>query len=477
MKKIILFGAGFYGEAAYYKLKKNCDILFYVDNDKNKSGSKLHGIEIIDLRRLKEIYEKDSMDVVISSRYFSAIGEQLRGIGISEYYIMVEGLLYHKNPESGIVPCDTGELQPYKKSDSERSILFVQNSACIRTHKIANAIKKYGWHIFLAYSMISPEFFNHEYADIYDNIYVIDSIDQLIEFVNQSEFDYVHSSNEPDLLSMVLLKTNKTVIHDCHDLSSAYKSMTPEEMAVEFMANRYSSGVIYTTEGIRQEALEKFRIPKERTFVLENLISAELSPEKRCEKISASDHELHCVYEGGVIPHDKESHRYFEEIWKRLAECGIHVHFYTNCEKQYCAYLESIHERIHYEGNFSSGQLAVELSKYDVGLCILNVTEKNRQYLEYASPNKIQEYVNAGIPVAVGNIESQVKFVEENGFGREIDLTGNIWQQISEIAQIVIEDDILLKKGLTLESKIPQLMDFYKMCQADNMRIRKERLL
>lgn len=465
MKNIVLFGAGFYGEAAYYKLKKKCNILFYVDNDKNKSGCKLHGIEIINTQRLKEIYGKRSIDVVVSSRYFNEIGKQLCEIGISDYYVMAEGMFYHRSMEKGMVSCDAGKLRSYKKSGGEKSILFVQNTACIRTHKIANAIKQYGWHIFLAYSMISPEFFNREYADIYDNIYTINSIDQLITFINQSEFDFVHSSNEPDLLSMVLTQTNKTIIHDCHDLCSAYKSMTPEEMAIEFMANRHSSGVIYTTEGIRQAAIEKFKIPKEKTFVLENLISVELATGKGYEKISASDQELHCVYEGGVIPHDKESHRYFEKIWKQLAEDGVHVHFYTNCEETYCTYLESLHERIHYEGNFSSKQLAIEMTKYDVGLCILNVTEKNRQYLEYASPNKIQEYVNAGLPVAVGNVDSQVKFVEENGFGNEINLMGNIRQQLQEIAQIKIEDNVLFERGLTLESKMPQLIEFYQSCQ------------
>jgi len=469
MKNMILFGAGVFGEVAYYKLKEIGNILFYVDNDKNKSGCQLHGVEIINMQKLEQIYDKKVMDVVISSRYFSEIGKQLSAIGITKYYICVEGLLYKKGPEGEMVSYPIGEMRPYQKSDNTKSILFVQNTACIRTHKIANAIKKYGWNVFLAYSMISPEYANQEYADIYDHIYEINSINQLITFINESEFDYVHSSNEPDLLSMVLNQTNKTIIHDCHDLSSAYKSMTPEEMAVEFVVNKYSSGVIYTTEGIRQDALKKFKIPKERTFVLENLISSELYSKNGYEKLSVSDHELHCVYEGGVIPHDKESHRYFEKIWRRLAECGVHVHFYTNCEEQYCAYLESLHEKIHYEGNFSSRQLAVEMSKYDVGLCILNVTEKNRQYLEYASPNKISEYVNAGIPVAVGNIESQVKLVEDNGFGKEIDLTGNIWQQMSEIAQIKIKDNILAQKGLTFESKIPKLMEFYQRCRIDNI--------
>lgn len=465
MKKIILFGAGFLGDAAYYKLRKSGEIIFYVDNDQHKVGKKLHNIEIINVHKLKQIYDAQSMDVVISSRYLDEMGKQLCEIGINQYYAVSDGLLYHRGTDGNMFPCSMGEFRYDTVSKDKKSILFVQDIACIRTHKIANALKRYGWKVFLAYLLASPEQSNSEYAGIYDDIYAIHSIRQLIKFVNESEFDYVHSSNEPDFLTMILNQTNKTIIHDCHDLSSAYKSMSPEEMCIEFAANRNSNGVIYTTEGIRNEALRKFNIPKERTFVLENLISEELAPEKRYEKISVSDHELHCVYEGSVIPHDKESHRYFEVIWKRLAECGVHVHFYTNCEKRYCVFLESLHEKIHYEGNFSSRQLAEEMTKYDLGLCILNVTGKNKQYLEFASPNKIQEYINAGIPVAVSNIFSQKKFVEENGFGRAINFDEDLLGQLEEVAQIKIEANILQKKGLTFESKVQELIKFYDRCK------------
>ncbi len=461
MKKIILFGAGYFGEAAYDKLRKAGEILFYADNNQNKVGTRLHDIEIIDISRLKQIYDAQTMDIVISTRYFKEIGMQLECIGIMQYYVISDGLLYYKGQTGGLVPCSMGEMRAYKKETNQISILFVQDVACIRTHKIANALKKYGWKIFLAYSVASPRQSNKEYADIYDCIYSINSIEQFIEFINDSEFDYIHSSNEPDFLTMILNHTNKTVIHDCHDLSSAYKSMSLEELFIEFEANKYSSGVIYTTQGIREEAVKKFDIPIDKTFVLENMISEELAPKKRLKKLSAFDNELHCVYEGGVIPGDRESHRYFEKIWVKLAECGLHVHFYTNCEKQYCAYLESLHEKIHYEGNLSSKQLAVELTKYDVGLCILNVTKRNKQYLEYASPNKIQEYVNAGIPVAVGDVQSQKRFVEENQFGKEIDFRESILEQFQNIAQIQIEANALQKKGLTFESRIPALAEFY----------------
>lgn len=465
MKDIILFGAGFWGDAAYFKLQNSGKIIFYVDNDKNKTGLKLHNIEIINLQRLEQIYDSESMDIIIASRYFAEIGEQLCDIGITEYYVWAEGLLYRKDREKELFPCETEEIPPCMKQNGKGSILFVQSTACIRTHKIANALKKSGWNVFLLYAVISPKYANPEYEAIYNAIYTVDSIDQLTDFVNKSDFDVIHSSNEPDLLTMLLNQTTKPVIHDCHDLSSAYKSMTPEEMCIEFAANKNSAGVIYTTEGIREEAIRKFGIAPEKTFVLENLISEELTPEKRYGKISASDKELHCVYEGGVVPYDRESHRYFEEIWVRLAECGVHIHFYTNCEKQACLYIESLHEKIHYEGNLSSKQLAEEMTKYDVGLCILNVTEKNRQYLEYASPNKIQEYINAGIPVAVGDVESQKNFVEENGFGKKIDFRRGILEQLKEVAQIEIEASVLHKKGMTLESKIPQLIDFYHTCK------------
>ena len=118
----------------------------------------------------------------------------------------------------------------------------------------------------------------------------------------------------------------------------------------------------------------------------------------------------------------------------------------------------------HFEGNRTSLELAIEMSKYDVGLCILNATQRNKKYLEYASPNKIQEYINAGIPVAVGNIKSQIDFVENNSFGKQIHLEQGILKQLEGIKKINIPVGILQEKQMTLETKIPQLISFYDSC-------------
>lgn len=464
MRQCVIFGCGQVGNAAYIKLRELYNVIAWSDNNSELWGKRKENRRIIAPSELQNMCINIDLDVVVAVSLYKDICSQLERLKIENIILWKVGFLYlYKNNRFYPLKADN-KIYHTKGHDKGYHILFVQTSACIRTHKIAKALKKRGINVSLAFLTESPAWSNCEYAKIYDNIYPVISMEQFIDFVNKSEFDFVHSSNEPDFLTMLLNQTNKAVIHDCHDLSSAYIRMSPEELFIEYAANKKSRGVIYTTEGIRNEALKKFDISVEKTFVLENLISEELMPNSKYEKLSRKDHEMHCVYEGGVIPHDHESHRYFEDIWRNLAEHGIHVHFYTTCNKEYCKYLESLHEKIHYEGNLSSQRLAAEMTKYDVGLCILNVTEKNKQYLEYASPNKIQEYVNAGIPVAVGAIESQRDFVESNRFGRQIDMKGNIYEQIRSISLIPIEDGILGEKGFTLESRIDDLICFYEKC-------------
>lgn len=462
MKKIIIFGAGYYGKCAYYKLTKNgYSIDFYVDNNVNIQGTKIEGVKVLSPQELEGLYSADIYDIVVCSKAYYIMVNQLISMGILEYYIMLEGLLYHSSQAEMMMPVELCKVELYHKNSDEKNILFVQNVACIRTHKIAMAMKKNGYKVFLLYTLMPPQDSCKYYEKIYDKIFTVYTINQMINFVNNSDFDLVHSSNEPDLLTNILNHSNKCVIYDCHDMSSGYKSMSPEEMVMEQFANSLSDGVIYTTEGIRNIAIQKYGLKKENTFVLSNLISEDIVVEKEHKKLSYNDGEIHCVYEGGIST-DQESHRYFFDIWKKIVEANIHIHFYSPNNIDECKKLEQIDEKIHYEGNISSKELASELTKYDIGLCILNVTEKNKQYLEYASPNKIQEYVNAKLPVAVGKVESQINYVHQNEFGKYLDFEKDIMAQMKNIKNMVIEANVLANRGLTFEKKIKELIQFYE---------------
>ena len=410
-KKCIIFGCGQIGTAAYLKLKSIYDILAWSDNNKELWGQKKNDVLIIPPARISEYDTFSDLDVVVTIGESEPIIEQLLSLKTRSIVIYKAGLLFQYRSEGYMLPyqCDMEYIV-----DTNENVLFVQTEACIRTHKIAKALKNSGKKVYLAYLMAPPTVSNPEYSQIYETTIPIISFDSFIDFVNHSNFEYVHSSNEPDILSMLLGYCNKAIIHDCHDLSSAYKRMTPEELTIEYIAHKKSAGIIYTTENIRQQAVKKYHLEKERTFVLGNLISEELSPKEYLPKLSSIDGELHCVYEGGVVAGDRSSHRYFEEIWKKIAQAGVHIHFYTNCQQEYCNHLESIHPNIHYEGNCSSMELVTEMTQYDVGLYALNITHHNKKYAEFASPNKIQEYVSAGLPVAVTEVESIIEYVDKN---------------------------------------------------------------
>lgn len=467
MKKYIIFGCGEYGKAAYYKLRSYDSIYAYTDNNEKLIGEKLFDLDIISPKEAFSLCKYQNMEIVIATAAYEEIQKQLEQNEIRSGILWREGFFYKYDEKKCYYPVKELECSYYKRTEkSDLNILFVQNAACIRTLKIAKALHDNGVKVSLAYTINTPEIKNKTYVSFFETITPIFTMQGCIDWINKSDFDIVHSSNQPDILTALLTYTNKTIVHDCHDLSSAYKSMTPDEMAVEYVANVKSSGVIYTTEGIRQEALRKFNIKEDKTFVLENLISEELIPQKRLSKLSLEDGQIHIVYEGGIIGSDKMSHRYFEDIWLKIAQAGIHIHFYSPSDYQYCKKLEALHPNLHYEGNISSHELSVEMSKYDVGLCWLNTNEKNKQYLEFASPNKIQEYINAGLPVAVGNVKSQIEYVEGFGFGKYLDLNENIEKQLREIEKIEIPANILSKKKLTFESKIPYLIDFYKVIGA-----------
>ncbi|WP_026503802.1 hypothetical protein [Butyrivibrio sp. NC3005] len=467
MKRCIIFGCGNIGkDNLYLKITDTFNIIAYSDNNKELWGKTVHGITIIPPKDIVHIQRmKDTCIIVAIDDIRKSIDiiEQLQREGIRDISVWKGGYLYEYNRRDGLKPY-VGYYSPYILSTDTMNILYVQNEACIRTHKIAKGMSDCGYNVYLAYTYNTPIERFKEYASVYKRIIPIHSSNDLISLTNSCNFDLIHSSNEPDYLSAALNKSSVAVVHDCHDLSSLYKSMTPEELVMEYIANKYLDGVIYSSNEVREIALKMFKNAYERTFVLENLISKELKPSCRFEKLSSKDGKLHAVYEGGVVK-NKDSHRFFEEIWQKIAKCNVNIHFYTNCDFEYCKYLESLSPYIHYEGNMTSKDLANEMSRYDVGLSILNVTFENKKYLESSFPNKIQEYINAGLPVAVGNnIQSQIDFVKRYRVGDLIDFNDDIHSQLSRISKICIDDDNLEKNGLVLEVKVKKLADFYKNC-------------
>lgn len=462
MKNAIIFGCGNAGGIAFQKISLEYTILAWTDNDDSLWGKEKMGIPIIQPDKVKRLCEESDIDIFIAMDKSDLVIEQVMNLGADKVFVWRNPFFYNIK---GMIPFRKYKSTYYtKRNRNRKAILFISAIANIRDHKIASLIKKCGYEVCLAYLISEPSVSEPEFACIYDEIYPIQSMDELVDFVNNSEFDLVHSSSEQEFLTAILTYSNKVVIHEWHDLRRETAAISPNELAMEYLSHTRADGVIYPTKALRNNALLKFGKPVERTYVIENFISKELIPDCRLEKLSCKDGKIHAVYEGEIVAAPKENKMYFNDLWLRLAEAGIQVHFYAKYNQEFFHYLEELHVNIHYEGDFSSKQLSVEMSKYDVGLCIFNTNSINKLYLENGLPNNLYEYLNAGIPVAVGNVECHKQFVETNTVGRQVDLDGNIMQQMHEISKINISDTFLEDNDFMFEKQIYGLLELYDYC-------------
>lgn len=346
-----------------------------------------------------------------------------------------------------------------EKNSSIKKVLFIQNMPCIRTIKVAKALSEIGIHTDLV-SLTNKS--KEAYKDIklpFKNIYVIQNLSQMISFVNNSDYDILYSSNEPDYLTVVFSLANKPIIHDTHDLMSLRSDLQNEQIVFEYIANVKSHGNIYVNPLIRNLAVKKFNLNNKPVLTLHSYIEKDLLPDGYHEKLSEKDGEIHCVYEGGLI-NERNQHRYLEDYFAKLAEHNIHVHIYSPGLEDYGKYLESKYRYLHWEGVKSPKELITEMTRYDFGLAVFNITERNKTFLDTAFPNKIWDYLAAGLPVCFADLVSFKKFAEETNVGRVLDINGDIVKQAAEVKDLKIDRDILKKNRWLMNDAAEDIIKF-----------------
>ncbi|MDD7056767.1 MAG: hypothetical protein PUI26_08135 [Selenomonadaceae bacterium] len=462
MRKCIVFGCGFQGRRSVHKLRKFYDVLCWSDNNKQLWGTEIEELPVVEPERLAELCADETVDIFICTLSFQPLVAQLQPI-CRRLFVCMWGFIYRMADDGVLYPHALNIVQPYHKATpDEKNILFVQDIACYRTHKIAAVMAGRGYKVFLLYIFAPPESTPYS-VEQYQDIYTVGSPDELIEFVNQSEFDVVHSSNEPDFITNILLHTNKKIVFDVHDpvTMSGDEPVTFENLIFENMAHTACDGILFTSPGILAIGKDRYHIGDKPALSLANMPMKEVELEERLPKLSVGDGQIHLVYEGSMskVPGNAKN---MVEQWKKLCAMGLHVHFYTNMEAGYCQELVREIPRLHYEGMASRDVLLRELTKYDAGLFLLNVNEGNRTFTENASPNKIYEYINAGLPIIACQLEFCRKFLAQHHVGIVLDTEGDIRKQIAAARKIKIEAGYLTRNHMTMESEGEKLEKFYQ---------------
>ncbi len=464
MEKAILFSAGERGNIVYKKMILFFDVIAYSDNNESLWGKTCNGVTIIPPSELPGLVEKKKAKIfIINEKYWADIARQLDGLGIHNY-INLDSYLSYVYDEYLWMPISFSKPKPFKKENRNNfTVLYVQDKPNTRTCKMAIALKNKGIATYAAYTASPSDVGLRAFVKEYPFWTWTD----LIDFVNESEFDVVHCSEMPCELVNLLLYSNKKIIFDMHDCTTCCTYYTSASSLLEYMATRQADGVIYTSEKFRDVQIKKYGIKKEKTFVIGNYPLSSFSKVKRKPKLSAADGEIHCVFEGMLMNPalaDLSTYGDYSISFIRLAQRGIHTHIYSYSFPEYCRSIEEKSEFIHYEGNIRDESLIHEISQYDVGLLLFG--NPDSPYCKITNPNKFSEYLSAGLPVA-SNVPAYIELLEKINGGGALDIcSDNVRERLNEIRSIYIADDFCSKHKFTVESYIDELLAFYKKTAA-----------
>lgn len=270
MKKIVLWGAGYYGRSACSKMRAQFEIICFVDNNAMLVGETLSGIPVVSAAELKEMYSSD-IDIVICAKAYFQISAQLIEMGIHEYYVMMEGFLYHNSASETMLPVELSYHSFLKKEKNEKSVLYVQDIADRRTNEVAAAVKKAGYRAYLLYMLAPQETSIGKTSNIYDGEFTFYTADGMINFIENSDFDIVHNMGSSAILSNIVRSASKPVVLDIE--KDQCGSGTVEDLFLEYTAVTQCDGIIYGSPELAETTEKKYKLHGKETICMEREIS------------------------------------------------------------------------------------------------------------------------------------------------------------------------------------------------------------
>jgi hypothetical protein len=220
----------------------------------------------------------------------------------------------------------------------------------------------------------------------------------------------------PDFFGVAALGTGRPVAAEVYDMWSLYDQA--KDPSIGGRARRYvqdkaerrvhegANLLVYTTEEMLARAKERYSLRE--SVVVPNAVLAEDIPKTSLPKLS-EDGRSHCVYVGLVQPSGDSSSRSISPLLRGLAKDHV-IHLYGVVEHgKEGAVRSELKDIVQWHDPIPQGRLLQELTQYDFGLILLPNVDVERFHT--VLPNKLFEYVCAGIPVLVSPYRAMAAFV------------------------------------------------------------------
>jgi len=367
----------------------------------------------------------------------------------------------------------------FNNKEKYLTILFLQPQPCVRALKYAQGLR-YAMNnrIRLVFGYLYHKLnrlygYGDELFDDFTKLKKRNIPYEVRKLVNKVGPDLIHSHNAPDFLTVAAIEATNSipVIHDVHDPLSLrntnyYADGRQESLLFqehERIANEESDGRIYVTEGVKDYVQAKYSVKAKNDLVYQNYVSGSLIPIQLNKKLSAMDGEIHIAYAGSLTSMIKDSHYNLEKIFSEIAKQNMHIHIYVPREDITYRKLAESNKYVHYHGQLNRKHLLQELTQYDFGWAGFNCS-KNGAHLDVAFPNKVLEYLAAGLPVLAYPHRTLKSFIEGHKvgiiFNTIVELKKKLAYSRKELERVRL--NVLKKrKSFTVEDHAYQLVNYY----------------
>ncbi len=368
-------------------------------------------------------------------------------------------------------------------------ILFLESQPCIRAYKYAIGLhNQKGHEITFGYTGKTLSAFYGTGNHLFRRWVKLDSqfeggsidltergFERLGSLLDSDDFDIVHSHNAPDYLTVRVIdavryaKRGIPVVHDNHDIITMRKTPYGKKyrnlevvVSQESIANTLSDARIFVSEGLMKYAMERYGSKGEADFIFGNFVPENLIPKELLPKLSETEGGTHIVYEGSVDEERTGAHYDLLDIFDEITRKGFHLHIYTTREADYYRELSRKNKRLHFHGRKDPAELMKEMTQYDFGWSGFN-SSRNTTHLDAAMPNKVMEYISAGLPVISFPHKTQKMFLEGNGLGIIISSVDELQSSLDGENIREIRDEVQRRRlDFTVERNIGQVEEFYK---------------